>query len=347
MDELILRHLAGRTSDIEERQVARWRSASPENERHFRAVAAVWRSTAEQGTPEAGADTGDAEPEVSGGHPGSALSVPSVPPPTLESIVYAAERRRTAASGRGRGGVLRSPWMGYGLAAAAVAALALFVARDGGGPPTGGALAPVASTAGADDVLTLGLSDGSVVRLAPSSSVEFSTVAGRRQVRLRGRAFFAVTPNETPFVVRTTTGQVTVHGTRFEVRQDPDGLRVVVVEGLVRVEGADGGGVEVPAGSVAFVPDGGVPRVAERDDVWSLLDWEGGLLVFQETPLGQVAAELTRHFGRPVALADPGAASRRVTAWFDDEPMEDVVSAVCLVAAVPCQVDAGGATLGR
>jgi hypothetical protein len=44
-----------------------------------------------------------------------------------------------------------------------------------------------------------------------------------------------------------------------------------------------------------------------------------------------------RHFDRSVQV-DPSIEDRRVTAWFEDEPAEEVVAAVCLVVGARCEV---------
>jgi ferric-dicitrate binding protein FerR (iron transport regulator) len=47
------------------------------------------------------------------------------------------------------------------------------------------------------------LSDGTFLRAAEGASLEFPAEAGRREVVLHGRAFFAVAHGERPFVART------------------------------------------------------------------------------------------------------------------------------------------------
>ncbi len=322
MDELIVRLLRGESSDIEARQVERWRATAPENERSFQETRAVWLLAEELATrPEASPDADDL-------------------------MAQAEQRRREAASRQRRRRLLRSPWWGYGLAAAALAALTVLATERGSdGPRTSPRLAPLESESGPGDVVTMSLSDGSVVRIAGASSIEFPPDPAFRRVVLQGRAFFAVPESDRPFRVATRDGEVTVLGTRFEVRQGEEGLRVVVVEGVVTVAG---GGTEVRAspGQVAFVPSGAVPRVQDHEDVWSLLDWDGGLLVFQATPLASVIDEVSRHFDRPLAVADPSLRARRITAWFGGESLEEVVAAVCLVAGARCGVE-GDIVVGR
>lgn len=323
MEEDILRHLAGETDDLEARRVDRWRAASEANRSRYLEIQTVWQRT-------------DLEP------------MHRTRPPSVERIVREAERRR----GRGRvRAVRRAPGrfrsVGYALGVAVAGVLVLFLFVDRGSTALQPPLAPVEAVTPGEETVTMALSDGSVVRVDRGSTVEVTPRTDRREVRLTGRAFFAVSQHEAPFVVHAGTGSVTVHGTRFEVREEGDGLRVVVVEGRVRVTSTSGAGVDVVAGEVARLSGDGTARVSRVDEVWALLDWTGGLLLFQETPLGEVAREVARHFDRPVTLTDPGLAERRITAWFGDERWEEVVSDICLVAGLACSVRQDGATLGR
>ncbi|MEJ2206350.1 MAG: FecR domain-containing protein [Gemmatimonadota bacterium] len=249
-----------------------------------------------------------------------------------------AERRRARQrASRSRRALLRSPWTGYGIAAAAALVLG-FVGMEvwQGRGAAGAALATVESSVGAGRVVAIRLSDGSFVRLAQGATVDFPAERGQREVVLDGRAFFAVAPGELPFVVRTRGGEVRVTGTRFEVRDGGDGLRVVVVEGTVELTAAEQV-FHVAAGQVATVAPGGIPRVADADDVWALLDWPGGLLAFQHTSLGDVAEQLEHHFGVDVRIGDPAVAGRSVTGSFQDEALEEVVDAVCTVTGIRCE----------
>lgn len=325
MDELILKRLRREASEFEVRQLDHWRAESADNERAYREVERLWARLDETEQP----------------------ATPA--PPDVRRIVAAAEqRRRRGAARSGRRAVLASARPAWILAAAAVAAMIFMSVRhrvSGGPAGAEAALAPVQSSSGPGDVLTMSLSDGSVVRLGSETSVDFPPVEDRREVVLDGKAFFAVARGDVPFVVRTRLGVATAVGTRFEVRVD-DELRLVVLEGVVRLDGP-GGASEVGAGQVAYLVEDGPPRVTSAADAWALLDWAGGLLIFQATPLSDVVAELGRHFGREVRLTDAGLAPRRITAWFEDEPLEEVVSAVCLVAGARCRVSASEVTIGR
>ena len=324
MDELIVKRLRGEATDIEVRQLDRWRAESSDNEREYRAFISLWNRAGEMGAP--------------------AVS----PPPALDEIVREGDARRARGQARAaRRAVLRSPWAGYGLTAAAVAALIfLTLPSDAERGSSNHGLFPVESSSSLGDITTLGLSDGSVMRMMPETRVEFPAAVDRREVVLEGRAFFAVAADPFPFVVRTRMGEVTVQGTRFEILTNGDELRLVVVEGRVRLEG-ESGFAEVGPGQVAYLGLGLPPRVVDHSDVWSVLEWEDGLMVYEATPLSLVAEELGRHFGRDVTIVDEALGQLRITAWFEDESVEEVISVVCLVAGVPCEVTETEVTIGR
>ncbi len=308
MNDLIARVLSGEASDIEQQQLQRWRRESPENERAYHEMEHVWRLSALQ-------------------TPAGSVS----PPPPVEDIIAEAEQRRAEvvplqSRSKPRAGV----WRWAPVAAAAVLVLSVGFLSLRKSPDA-------VFTTGPDQSSTVALVDGSVVRLGPESRLEIWTV-DQRTVSLDGTAFFAVvTDSSSPFTIRTDAGSAEVLGTRFELRAGPDSLRLVVVEGRVALE-AEGSRVEVGKGAMSRILRGSAPASARSADVWDLLDWSGGLLIFQTTPLTQVMEEVSAHFGVSVNLRDSALARRTVTAWFGDETIEDVVGTVCQVVGATCSV---------
>jgi len=98
-------------------------------------------------------------------------------------------------------------------------------------------LAPVYYATGVAEVREIHLTDGSEVTLGARSSLEVAFRLHERRVALTsGLAFFSVSKNPSrPFIVLVGDKEVRVVGTKFEVRRDPDGMRVSVVEGTVEV----------------------------------------------------------------------------------------------------------------
>jgi transmembrane sensor len=153
---------------------------------------------------------------------------------------------------------------------------------------------------------------------------------------LDGEAFFAVARDSArPFAVRTRAGSVEVLGTRFDLHVVGDELRLVVTEGRVALVSGVHRRV-VLAGQIARVRDGGPPEVEEAVEIDSLLAWTQGFIVFQNTPLHQVAREIERRYDVRVLLPDSTIASRTVTAWFTNQDFEQVFSAICRAVDAHC-----------
>ncbi len=324
MDDIIFRVLNGKAEPIEELRLANWRGESSRNEQYFREVSAIWQWTASPAN--------------------DSQSVP--PPPSLEAIVSRGEalRRQNVrlrfARGIGRKEI--RPWA----AAAVIAAVSLGVWIGRLGPGA----AEVMGTeyfAGGTEAVTVALADGSFIRLAPGSRVRFVEHAELRETWLSGRGFFGVeSDTERPFVVHTDLGDARVLGTRFEIESGDAELKVIVVEGRVAVTSTNGRAVEVSRGQVARLGTNGDFSVETVENVYDLLDWSGGILLFQSTPLPQVVEEVAAHFGVAIELNDPALSTRTVTAWFGDDTLDEVVESICLLVQAECDIDADWVRIG-
>lgn len=186
------------------------------------------------------------------------------------------------------------------------------------------------------EVLTQPLLDGSRVTLASNSDVEVRLSRGERHIDLvRGEAIFAVSKDASrPFVVASNERRVIAVGTRFSVRRDDIGLRVVVTEGTVRLESARAGdsarpSALLPAGSVAVVRgDEVLVRSLPLADAEQMLGWRDGLLAFRDTPLAEAAAEFNRYNARQIVIDDDQAGALRVGGSFRWDNAEGFVHLV-------------------
>jgi transmembrane sensor len=317
VDELITRALSGDASPFEIERLTRWREEAPENERYFQETARVWTLTAP-------------EPVKVTSQPPNASLIAAKADPAQEGPARARARSRWLG------------WEGAGLLAACAAAVAIGLRAFGPGGPV--SLASYQAQPGED--LTVTLTDGSFARLAEGSRLEEWESEGVRRVSLEGRAFFAVARDESrPFIVQAGSGEVRVLGTRFEVGPDDEGgrkgVRIVVVEGRVEVSNSNGS-VEVPAGSVGRMRSGELPVSEVADDVYALLHWADGVLIFHGTPLAQVAQEISRQYGRSLSVGGEELGTRRITAWFQGDPFEEIAEALCMVAEAVCRIDGSG-----
>jgi transmembrane sensor len=184
--------------------------------------------------------------------------------------------------------------------------------------------------------LALRLQDGTLVTLAPASTLRQPATYGRtdRTLYLDGEASFVVTHDAAwPFAVHTAQAVARDLGTRFVVRAyAADSVtEVVVAEGSVAVRGspdaAPGRADSAVLGrgqGARLTPDGKLQTIADVA-LAPYFDWIEGRLTFRDTPLADVARRLARWHNVEIRLADSVTAARRLTATFGDEPFVDVL----------------------
>jgi transmembrane sensor len=151
------------------------------------------------------------------------------------------------------------------------------------------------------------LLDGSTVELNARSTIQVRLTAEQRTVTLlEGQALFRVAKDkQRPFVVRAGDAQVRAVGTEFDVYKKQAATVVTVVEG--RVETYDD--LNSP-GTAAIVLSAGeqltvLPHVVSkptRTDTAVATAWVQKRLIFEETPLSDVAEEFNRYNRRPLTI---------------------------------------------
>ncbi len=202
---------------------------------------------------------------------------------------------------------------------------------------------------------TVYLSDGTRVLLGAESELRFAPSLGAvaRDVYLDGNAYFEVkTDPRRPFRVHTAQGVTEVLGTRFGVRAyGADSMTTVVVaEGRVRLEQVppdDAGGSRGPGRAAvernAVVLDpGDLGRVTTRGELEKQRDvavdrylaWTERRLVFTDTPLRDIAAELQRWYDVEIAVGEESLGRRRLSATFGHEPLDAVLDHLAIALGV-------------
>jgi transmembrane sensor len=166
---------------------------------------------------------------------------------------------------------------------------------------------------------TVPLEDGSRATLSTDSLIRVALESNERRVELdKGEVFFDVAKDPArPFVVLAGDQRVVAVGTKFSVRRNAEGIRVVVAEGLVRLERAGAKNAELPAGAVARTTgaDVMVHEQATRE-VEQLLSWRTGHIMFRDTALAEAVAEFNRYNVRKIVIADPAIADIRLGGSF-------------------------------
>jgi transmembrane sensor len=248
----------------------------------------------------------------------------------------------------GRPRRLRPPprlFVGGAMAASLLAvAFGGWQAMDAGLIPTPTALIKGEQTfrTGVGQTATVRLRDGSVVTLDTDTVLRARETPGRRQIWLsRGQAFFKVAHDRSrPFTVTAGDKVVTAVGTAFSVRVQKRAVEVTLVEGRVRVQEASAPpliqAVTPPVRVAPTEMTAGSKLVAVQDKGWVLRpvdtakaeSWMQGQLIFEDRPLGEVAAELNRYSDRKIVIADPSVAATPITGAFATGDVAAFVSAV-------------------
>jgi transmembrane sensor len=170
---------------------------------------------------------------------------------------------------------------------------------------------------------TITLPDGSVATLNTDTIVRVAFTDRTRAIRLvRGQALFEVAHNKTrPFEVHAGDRTVTAVGTVFDVRLDGDEVKVALVEGVVRVRARPAAAAQ-PAPQVTMTAGevleahAAEPMVVRGLNAERETSWRTGVVVFDETPLAEAAAELNRYSKDQLFVADPSIAQMHVTGVF-------------------------------
>lgn len=180
------------------------------------------------------------------------------------------------------------------------------------------------------------LSDGSKVHLNVDSrlvlSEEFDT--GRREVHLKGEAYFEVTEAaDRSFVVRIEGATVEVLGTAFDVRSyaDDEERRVAVSKGNVALRSQQAetkDTVLLGARQLGVIAGRHVQVIRRGVDLSQELAWKEGKLVFADAPFDEVTRKLERWYDLHIEMQVTPEEVDRLNATFDDESVGAALKAV-------------------
>ncbi len=162
------------------------------------------------------------------------------------------------------------------------------------------------------------LEDGSLVFLDTDTKLKLNFNSKRREVTLhRGRANFRVAHDPVrPFIVDAGGQRVIAPRAVFDVRRDAERVSVVLIDGSAAVQNDSGSmtraGGQLRAGE-RLVIGPSQPGQIDMPDMAQQLAWQNGQMVADNQSLGAMAAEMNRYSRAKLVIADPRAASLRVS----------------------------------
>jgi len=187
------------------------------------------------------------------------------------------------------------------------------------------------------------LSDGSVVHLNYGSRIKYPKYfkGGTREIMLIGEGYFNVTSDpDKPFIVKTAKLNVKALGTAFNVLAYPgdDIIETTLVRGKVVLEQneEDGNtnviGAMEPGQHAAYnLKTGDISST--KGSVEKYIAWKDGRLVFEDTPITEIAEKLNHMFNVNIKV-DKEIEDYIYTFTLVDEPLSQILDLMTIATPV-------------
>ena len=187
----------------------------------------------------------------------------------------------------------------------------------------------------------LHLPDGSRVWLNAGAELSYPTRFGkRREVRLKGEAYFQVAPDAAhPFVVTTGNIAMRVVGTEFNIDATGASPRITLVSGRVDVDNADG------IVLASLLPN--ESAVVDRDtvfktevDVENIICWRDGIELFEDDSLENILVSIGSWYNLSVVSRDIPELNNRYHFVYDRRKnVEDAVNMLSKIANIKVNIE--------
>ncbi|NJO69946.1 MAG: FecR family protein [Bacteroidetes bacterium] len=216
----------------------------------------------------------------------------------------------------------------------------------------------------------LTLSDGTRVWLNGGSKIKYPSTfqAKSREVQLNGEAYFDVTENKAvPFIVKTSTLQIKVLGTAFNVKSYPEDKTVetTLVRGLVEVRGIKKGKLTEPflikpnqrmtfnkeLSSTQLKTDElaeGRQESVKKDipafevkqvNTTPIISWKEESLVFDNLNMEEIAVTLERWFGTKIHIMNDDLKKYRYKGrFYHNETIYQVLEVIKVITPIRYEV---------
>jgi len=183
----------------------------------------------------------------------------------------------------------------------------------------------------------LDLPDGSLVILNSNSSIRISFTDKKREIRLKGDAFFRVAKAKgIPFVVLTENITATALGAEFFVHgriADKNSVQVDLLEGKVamadRRTAASGTAIILKPGESGILGKDSSLEIVSFDSL-RLRSWITGRIYFNETPLMNAVKQLENWYGIKIEVRNEVLKNKACNGEYIEEPLQSILDMICL-----------------
>jgi len=175
------------------------------------------------------------------------------------------------------------------------------------------------------EISTKLLPDGSTMMLNANSTAKLSESwegDKDREVWLQGEAFFHVKKmtNKKRFIVHTNELDVIVTGTQFNVWTRDNKTSVLLTEGSVTIQTADGKETKMLPGDFVEINNSNLEKRKANQE--SILAWKESRLIFDNTPMQEVARIIHEHYGVNVVITDRSLDSKPINGILPNDNLD-------------------------
>jgi ferric-dicitrate binding protein FerR (iron transport regulator) len=202
------------------------------------------------------------------------------------------------------------------------------------------------ASTGYGETMEIVLPDSSVVVLNSLSTLSYPArfTNKERFINLSGEAYFKVRKDAgKPFRVQTGGIEVEVLGTIFNIQSydNEDLIETSLFEGSVAVHYGENEQILKPE-EIAFYNKVSSSLKTESGNIAKIIQWQQGILAFENTPLSKILKTLERQYKVQFELNNADLQQLKITARFtSDETIEDIVSILSSSAGFTTQKQQG------
>lgn len=186
------------------------------------------------------------------------------------------------------------------------------------------------------ELINIDLPDGSLVTLNANSTLTFHDHwddEDPREVWLQGEAYFEVThkASEQQFIVHTDEVNIEVLGTEFGVNTRRQKTQVVLNSGQVKLnsdKNQEVKGLVMVPGELIEVSDAenAFTRKVVNPEVYTA--WRNNLLIFEETPIREIAKILEDNYGYEVMIENKDIEEKRFNGTIQADKLDILLTAI-------------------
>lgn len=188
------------------------------------------------------------------------------------------------------------------------------------------------------------LPDGSHVWMNANSRLEFSdefNYGHERKVSVKGEAFFDVVKGRKPFIVSLGDDvNVTVHGTRFNVRNTDvfESVQVVLQSGSVEVSSGSGSRTMLVPGTCYTYNNSSGTYSINRVNTANFSNWTKPYIAFKDETLRNILITLEHWYNTKIIVENDVDTTQSLSFTIKSESIEDTFSLLQILTKYRCIV---------